>query len=189
MKKLILITLLFFNIENTYAKIDSLPKGLDLHISKRYSLEKVSTNLTVAIDVVQDFKTFKMDSHQGDSSLSSFQEFFCLRTHSLVFKEVDYLVTCSWSLLDDSCNVNVEIIELTFDKVSQQQRAWFILNKNMPKFENYMIGFGNYEWFKFNIKIYFLWFRELEKNIEVLHDCSEILYGFVEKFKGRLIKK
>jgi hypothetical protein len=189
MKNQIITLLIIFNGIYAFAEIDSLPKGLDLNISKRYPLEKVSTNLTMALDMAKDFKALKLKSYQGDSSLKYEIKKFCLGAQTLLFKEIDYTVRCSWSLKNDSCRVEFDIIEITFDKINLLERAFYNLNKHMPKHEEYMIGYGNYEWFKYKNKIYFLQFREIESDPDVVHDCSDVLYDFAKKFKQKLIEK
>lgn len=154
----ILLYLFFVVNQYGFSQTDLVFEGINISRLPNYSLKKITTNLNkVAIWKDSMFLLEKsidtLDSIKGEHS------FFSIHCKSLIFKEIAYVNTLYWNLSQSESRLILK--EIHFEKKETLERAYFMLNRNMPRYELGMVSTSQFDWFKANGNIYFIWLAQI----------------------------
>lgn len=157
----ILLCLFFVVNQYGFSQTDIVFEGIHISRSPTYPLKKIKTNLN-KVSVWKDSMFLLEKSIDTLGSIKNDHSFFSTHCKSLIFKEINYVNRLFWNF--NHSRFRLILSEIHFDKKEAFERAYFMLNRNMPRFELGMIGTLYFDWFKADGKIYFIQFNEILEN-------------------------
>ena len=180
-KKLsILLCFLFIVNYNGYSQTDLIFEGMNISRSPNYPLKKIKTNL-YKVSIWKDSMFLLEKSIDTLVSLKDERSFFSTHCKSLIFKEIAYVNTLYWNF--NHSQSRLILSEIHFEKKEAFERAYFMLNKNMPRYELGMVSTSYFDWFKANGNIYFIRLAQIFEGEEDSLYLSKAKLKFQELLK------
>ena len=152
--KILSILLPFFMMScDSISQTDLGLTGIHISRSPNYPIKNIKTKLQ-KVRFWQDSMLLLEPSKDSLASLSSDFGFFSINCKSLVFKEITYVNSLFWNFTKSDSRLILK--EIHFEKNETLNRAYFMMNKNMPRYSLDMVGQSYFDWFIANGNIYFL---------------------------------
>ena len=164
----IILCLLFIVNYDGFSQTDLIFEGINISRLPTYPLKKITTNLN-KVAIWKDSMFILEKSIDTLDSIKDEYSFFSTHCKSLIFNEIAYVNTLYWEISYSQSRLILK--EIHFEKKEAFERAYFMLNKNMPRYELGMVSTSYFDWFKANGNIYFIRlaqiFEQEEDNINL----------------------